>query len=73
MGLAGDIALNPVTWVPFGGIGEAASLAITTPNTTRNMEMRLQIYDATTRDAIDPYLSLRDAYIQSRDKAAEKK
>jgi phospholipid-binding lipoprotein MlaA len=73
VGLAGDIALNPVTWVPFGGIGEAASLAITTPNTTRNMEMRLQIYDATTRDAIDPYLSLRDAYIQSRDKAAEKK
>lgn len=73
VGLAGDVALNPVTWVPFGGVGEAVALSISTPNTTRNMEMRLQIYDAVTRDAIDPYLSVRDGYIQSRDNAAAKK
>jgi phospholipid-binding lipoprotein MlaA len=72
IGLAGDVALNPLTYIPFGGIGEAVSLAVSAPNTTRNMEMRLNVYDAATRDAIDPYLSLRDAYIQSRDKAATK-
>lgn len=73
VGLAGDVALNPLTWVPFGGVGEAVALSISTPNTTRNMESRLQIYDAVTRDAIDPYLSVRDGYIQSRDNAAAKK
>jgi phospholipid-binding lipoprotein MlaA len=72
IGLAGDVALNPLTYIPFGGIGEAVSLAVSAPNTTRNMEMRLNVYDAATRDAIDPYLSLRDAYIQSRDKATKK-
>ena len=72
VGLAGDIALNPITYLSFAGIGEAVALSITTPNTTSNMEMRLNVYDAATRDAIDPYLSLRDAYIQSRNKAASK-
>ena len=73
VGMAGDVALNPLTWVPFGGVGEAVALSISTPNTTRNMESRLQIYDAVTRDAIDPYLSVRDGYIQSRNNAATKK
>lgn len=72
VGLAGDTALNPVTYVPFGGLSQAAALSITTPNTTRNLETRMQIYDAATRDAIDPYLSVRDGYIQSRNKGASK-
>jgi phospholipid-binding lipoprotein MlaA len=72
VGLAGDYVLNPISWLPFGGTAQAVSLAITTPNTTRNLHGRLEVYDAATREAIDPYLALRSAYVQSRDNKAAK-
>ena len=72
VGLAGDVALNPLTWVPFGGVAQAISIPLSTPNTVRNVDSRLNAYDAATENAVDPYISLRGSYIQYREKAASK-
>jgi ABC-type transporter lipoprotein component MlaA len=36
------------------------------------MNTRINLYDAATRNAIDPYIAVRTGYIQYRDKAASK-
>lgn len=72
VGLVGDAALNPVTWIPIAGAGPAIALSISTPNTVRNTQNRLDIYDAATRDAIDPYVAIRSGYIQSREQSARR-
>jgi phospholipid-binding lipoprotein MlaA len=72
VGLAGDVALNPLTWVPIGGVAQAISIPLSTPNTVRNVDSRLNAYDAATENAVDPYISLRGSYIQYREKAASK-
>jgi phospholipid-binding lipoprotein MlaA len=72
VGFAGDIALNPLTWVPIGGVAQAIALPITTPNTIRNLDNRLKAYDAATENAVDPYTAMRGAYIQYRNRATSK-
>jgi ABC-type transporter lipoprotein component MlaA len=53
-------------------LGGAAALAISTPNAARNINNRMNLYDAATQNAIDPYLAVRSGYIQYRDQAAAK-
>jgi phospholipid-binding lipoprotein MlaA len=72
VGLAGDVALNPLTWVPIGGVAQAIAIPISAPNAVRNVDSRLEVYDAATENAVDPYISLRSSYIQYREKAASK-
>ena len=72
VGFAGDMALNPLTWVPIGGVAQAIALPLTTPNTVRNLENRLKVYDAATENAVDPYSAIRGAYIQYRDHTTSK-
>lgn len=72
VGFAGDMALNPLTWLPIGGVAQAIAVPITTPNTIRNLDNRLKAYEAATENAVDPYTALREAYIQYRDRATSK-
>jgi phospholipid-binding lipoprotein MlaA len=72
VGMAGDYALNPISWLPFGPIAEGVSLAISAPNGVRNLNNRMEVYDASTKDAIDPYIAVRSGYVQYRDNAAKK-
>jgi phospholipid-binding lipoprotein MlaA len=72
VGLAGDYALNPISWLSFGGVGGATALAISGPSAARNMNTRINLYDATTQNAIDPYIAVRTGYIQYREQAASK-
>jgi len=72
VGMAGDYALNPVSWLAYGGVGGATALAVTGPNAARNFNTRLKVYDAATENAIDPYLAVRSGYIQYRANAASK-
>jgi phospholipid-binding lipoprotein MlaA len=67
-GLAGDVALNPFTWVSLAGAAPAIALPLTTPNTVRNAHNRLEVYDIATKDSIDPYVAIRSGYLQNRDK-----
>ena len=74
-GLAGDYALNPVTWISFGvigGIGSVTTLAISTPDSARTLHGKLDTYDALTRNTLDRYLAIRTAYIQNRKQTALK-
>ena len=69
VGLAGDYALSPVTWISFGvigGIGSVTALAISTPDSARTLHGKLETCDAITHNTLDRYLAVRTAYIQSR-------
>lgn len=76
VGLIGDYALNPVNWGVFyhGGHDWEHDWTSIPPsaNTLRSLPAQLETYDATTRDAVDPYISVRSAYIQARSEAAKK-
>lgn len=72
VGMAGDYALNPVSWLSYGGVTGATALAISGPSAARNMNTRINLYDAATQNAIDPYIAVRTGYIQYREQAASK-
>lgn len=72
VGMAGDYALNPVSWLAFGGVTGATALAVSGPSAARNMNERINLYDAATQNAIDPYVAVRSGYIQYREQAASK-
>jgi phospholipid-binding lipoprotein MlaA len=72
VGMAGDYALNPVSWLSYGGVTGATALAISGPSAARNVNSRINLYDAATQNAIDPYIAVRTGYIQYRDEAASK-
>jgi phospholipid-binding lipoprotein MlaA len=72
VGMAGDYALNPVSWLAYGGVAGATTLAVSGPSAARNMNERINLYDAATQNAIDPYIAVRSGYIQYREQAASK-
>ncbi|SLM30485.1 VacJ (modular protein) [Desulfamplus magnetovallimortis] len=67
VGTAGDYFLKPVTYV------EPAELAIgvSTLNTVNATTFRIGDYEALKKAALDPYVALKDAYIQMRRKKVE--
>jgi phospholipid-binding lipoprotein MlaA len=72
VGMAGDYALNPVSWLAYGGVTGATALAVSGPSAARNMNEKINLYDAATQNAIDPYIAVRTGYIQYREQAASK-
>jgi phospholipid-binding lipoprotein MlaA len=76
VGLAGDYALNPLNWPYFYWYGSSSKhdWVIVPPlaNTLRSMPGQMDVYDTTTKDAVDPYLSARSAYSQNRADAVKK-
>lgn len=76
VGLVGDYALNPINWGIFyhGGHDWEHDWTMIPPtaNTIRSLPDQLAIYDAATKDSVDPYISVRSTYVQNRDDAAKK-
>ena len=76
VGLAGDYVLNPVNWPYFWYYSRQSThqWVIVPPlaNTLRAMPGQINTYDSITKDAVDPYLSARSAYSQSRAEAIKK-
>lgn len=76
VGLLGDYALNPINWGIFyhGGHDWEHDWTMIPPtaNTIRSLPDQLAIYDAATKEAVDPYISVRSTYIQNREDAAKK-
>lgn len=71
VGLVGDYALYPVTWITFGafgGLSGASTFAVSSPDTARTLHGKMSTYDTLTRDTLDRYLAVRTAYIQNRKK-----
>jgi len=72
VGLAGDFALNPISWVTIIYGGYAWTIAIPAANTMRSLPNQLAQYDAATENSVDAYLSARTAYVQYRAAIAER-
>lgn len=76
VGMAGDYALNPVNWGLFwhGGHDWEHDWTMIPPsaNTLRLLPDQLATYDSATKDSVDPYISVRSAYIQARADAVKK-
>lgn len=76
VGLAGDYALNPVNWgfAYHGGHDWEHDWTMIPPsaNTVRSLPDQLSKYDAATKEAVDPYISVRSVYIQNRADAVKK-
>jgi phospholipid-binding lipoprotein MlaA len=69
VGLVGDAALNPVSWVTIM-TGEFWVVVFPYVNTLRAMPEQLGTYDSVTENALDRYLAARSAFIQYRKQAA---
>ncbi|MBF0183632.1 MAG: VacJ family lipoprotein [Magnetococcales bacterium] len=63
VGWVGDTLLNPLTYVP-GDLGYRAALV--GHRTVNDASLHLGEYEDLKRAAVDPYISLRDAYLQRR-------
>jgi len=66
VGLAGDWALNPITWCGYVWGQPVWYIAVPAANTMRSLPGQLDTYEAATKDTIDRYLAARTAYIQYR-------
>jgi phospholipid-binding lipoprotein MlaA len=65
LGRAGDIFLDPLTWL----IDDIwVSVAIRGGETVNDTSLRIGEYEALKEAAIDPYVMIRNAYVQNRNK-----
>lgn len=62
LGLVGDWAANPVTWVDPWWL----SWSVSGFRTVNELDAILDTYDSVTKSAIEPYTAVRDAFIQYR-------
>jgi len=65
LGRLGDIFIDPIWWVP---VEIWTSVAIRAGETVNDVSLRIGEYEALKEAAIDPYVMLRNAYIQNRNK-----
>gem|GEM_PF-585932 len=68
IGKGGDKFLHPARWVPVSGVKTATTA---TQAVVENPD-RLDVYDAATKDALDPYIGMREAYLEYRAAAVRK-
>jgi phospholipid-binding lipoprotein MlaA len=61
-GMGVDVCASPQTWVSAGNLNVWATVA---DNVQRNPD-RMQTYDDATKDALDPYVAVREAYTSYR-------
>ncbi|MEO5357437.1 MAG: VacJ family lipoprotein [Nitrospirae bacterium YQR-1] len=68
-GYVGDMYLRPINY-----LGDyRKSMAVTAYNYTNHLSLHTQDYETLKEASVDPYLSLRDAYLQHRAYLQEKK
>lgn len=72
VGLAGDYAMNPITWIGFFYGSWAWTIPVSAGDTIAVMPDKLGQYDTASKNAVDPYLAVRSAYVQYRAEAARK-
>lgn len=67
LGLLGDAALDPLTWVSFLFLQSFESIGSYTYESVNNLSIdKGDTYESVTKPAIDPYIALQDAYLQNR-------
>ncbi len=67
IGLAGDAALDPITWISFFFLMPVESIGNYTYDSVNELSVdKGETYESITRPAIDPYIAVQDAYTQNR-------
>jgi phospholipid-binding lipoprotein MlaA len=66
-GLIFDLALDPITYIP--GATLFTSMGATLFTSINNTSLKIGEYEDLKKAAIDPYISLRNAYFQNRESA----
>jgi phospholipid-binding lipoprotein MlaA len=69
-GLAGDLALDPLSYftILFSGLGFEVTIPLRIGQTVNEASLRIGDYEALKEAAIDPYEAFKNAYIQYRRK-----
>jgi phospholipid-binding lipoprotein MlaA len=70
VGGAGDRFLDPLDWEllqEVDGYDWTWSAALEAVDTVKALPGAVAAYDAVSKDALDPYIALRSAYVQNRD------
>ena len=72
-GLAGDLALDPLSYftILFSGLGFEVTIPLRIGQTVNEASFRIGDYEALKEAAIDPYEAFKDAYLQYRKKKVE--
>jgi phospholipid-binding lipoprotein MlaA len=65
LGRAGDTVSDPIFWVP---VDIWTSLGIRAGETVNSTSLRIGDYEALKQAAFDPYIAIRNAYVQNRRK-----
>ena len=65
LGRIGDIFLDPIWWL-FDDIW--VSIAIRAGETVNDTSLRIGEYEALKEAALDPYVAIRNAWVQNRNK-----
>jgi phospholipid-binding lipoprotein MlaA len=68
VGAAADVCASPQTWVSAGNLNVWATVS---DNVQRNPG-RMQVYDDATKDALDPYVAVREGYTAYRENAVRR-
>lgn len=69
VGLVGDAALNPLTWISYFFLTPVEGFGGNTYDTVNDISIdKGSAYENITKPAVDPYIALQDAYIQNRNK-----
>ncbi len=74
-GAVGDYFLNPLNWNPRGNLEWytwEVQTSVTVVSVVSALPDVLAAYDAPRKDAIDPYIAVRSAYVQYREAAVKK-
>jgi phospholipid-binding lipoprotein MlaA len=64
VGLVGDMFLDPVFYIE----PEALAIGLSATNTANDMSFRLEEYESLKAATVDPYIAMREAYLQYRKK-----
>jgi len=71
VGLVGDYFLDPLFYFSPDPIPTEAAIGMTAHDEVNNTSFRIGDYEAFKEAAIDPYVSMRDGYVQKRKKQVE--
>ena len=71
IGIVGDRLMHPLTYVPSSDLTFGEQVAISTHEKVNDTSFKIGDYESFKEAAIDPYVAMRDAFVQNRQKTVE--
>jgi phospholipid-binding lipoprotein MlaA len=71
VGRVGDYFMHPLTYVHHEDLSTTASVGIMAHETVNDASFRIGDYESFKESALDPYIAMRDAFVQHRKKKVD--